>query len=1290
MPNTLNQSPYSSLIDSPGGIAPPQGVNTLVPSIPDKPQAILNPLKPSPTRPPTNTAAPNLIANSIANPMQQKVPTAPPKTLSMGTAILGNRGGVHDSLASIKAGRPPANRYESLRDSKIASDESQDSKRPIKVNLIDVRQRTTWTCGPAALESVASSFGAPATEKQIARLAHTSEDYGTAPDELFAVAKKLGIHATLKEHITIPELKSYLDEGKAVICDIQAWGTQAEYDNNESGHYVVAVGYDDDNFYFEDPSLKGELGELPIQEFEARWKDQEDDARGGAKTNALGIICTMPDDKAVPKALPKTEKIADDEAFNLFQRKKIANPSAKIARLLKLLETVKKRFTKLKQDLLEARDDLSKQSSSQDQKPYKWASYSNDSNGAASVRSQYPALMDNKDDVTEVLPMGPLAKQERAKDGRKPNVINEKRPETALNQPCLFGPGSAAPVFGKVADYSALMDKSAYTANPDLLPMTHTDVVNSKGQYGAHTRATPEEERAYWKSLYAAMQARDPQAWTHYESIVGPEEAAGAFNTLFSQPSAHSASNASITKLGAPCAYPGQACPPQQNVIASSAITQQPLTQPGVTTTAGDPTQAQAQLNSMNKAPSPAQGALQLAPIEQNQNNLPRTAFGPMINKPRPIGGSVDTMGGGGWSPAVSKYAALLDKCADLLPGGKGDDRPASDFDEEELEEGIKEEGEHTSNKAVAEEIAEDHLSEVPDYYTRLEAAKLASEFGVVGDDQLLQMLKLVKKLAPTANSLVKKRTDRGILSHLFGVQRPEEELYPALMDKQADYTINMHKALGPTIEPILGDYMGLRGGDMLGPFPPAKPWTDADIQGQMTRLTMARAAELLGTEKKADWKEKLLEMLKENIPTVIGTGLGAVGGGVHGYLDRPYKLDSAVAEGLDPAAQEEVRKANRKAILHGVIEGSSLGGWAGWGGQMAQKYLAKSGAAYIGDVDVEPDDVHKLIDQFQTNTGTDLAKTPVVLNKRQPLHNLARYYIPKTMRQVPSRLWNIAKLPISVAAGAGGLWDIPMAEASNIASHMYAGKDDFYTPGTGTVNTGKNFDPSVLAHELGHWSDYEANAGPYKRKWHGFGGYADPVARGLPHANEVAATLWARKALGDEGWKAHGKTLQAALGTYLANARRWGSHRTLGEWWRGDQYNSRAWKKELQDALDSGDKDKVSWAMRQALHSVWKQRGDMKPVIDEQLRSDTGKLNYAKDAPRSLKALTKMLLDREYQRAYPALQDKESLNKEGLAFCDLTQEELDALAEEQKRQYLEAGMDPDEIERNQYADLIG
>jgi hypothetical protein len=55
--------------------------------------------------------------------------------------------------------------------------------------------------------------------------------------------------------------------------------------------------------------------------------------------------------------------------------------------------------------------------------------------------------------------------------------------------------------------------------------------------------------------------------------------------------------------------------------------------------------------------------------------------------------------------------------------------KDASDFDPKEIAMGMKVEMEHTTNKDIAKRIACDHLTEIPDYYTRLK--KMEAEAGI-------------------------------------------------------------------------------------------------------------------------------------------------------------------------------------------------------------------------------------------------------------------------------------------------------------------------------------------------------------------------------------------------------------------------------------------------------------------------------------------------------------------------------------------------------------------------------
>jgi hypothetical protein len=72
----------------------------------------------------------------------------------------------------------------------------------------------------------------------------------------------------------------------------------------------------------------------------------------------------------------------------------------------------------------------------------------------------------------------------------------------------------------------------------------------------------------------------------------------------------------------------------------------------------------------------------------------------------------------------------------DLMPGGKGDDASDSSFDPEQLAEGMRVEmEEHGLDEARAKEVAKDHLTEDPSYYSKMDKAAL--EAGKTGRHQV-------------------------------------------------------------------------------------------------------------------------------------------------------------------------------------------------------------------------------------------------------------------------------------------------------------------------------------------------------------------------------------------------------------------------------------------------------------------------------------------------------------------------------------------------------------------------
>ena len=63
------------------------------------------------------------------------------------------------------------------------------------------------------------------------------------------------------------------------------------------------------------------------------------------------------------------------------------------------------------------------------------------------------------------------------------------------------------------------------------------------------------------------------------------------------------------------------------------------------------------------------------------------------------------------------------------LPGGVGDNTPSDKIDPAQLSIGVQVEMEHTNDPEIAKEIAMDHLTEDPEYYTKFVNAGLAKEF---------------------------------------------------------------------------------------------------------------------------------------------------------------------------------------------------------------------------------------------------------------------------------------------------------------------------------------------------------------------------------------------------------------------------------------------------------------------------------------------------------------------------------------------------------------------------------
>jgi hypothetical protein len=143
--------------------------------------------------------------------------------------------------------------------------------------LSRARQATEYTCGPSALQAVLRYWGKDVAEDEIAKLAGTTSEVGTFPDDLVRSAQALGFKAEARENLTLDEVAAFTAAGHPVIALAQVWlsaralGGKSVEDEWDSGHYIVILGVDKDYVYFQDPYAMMSKAFMPRKAFEAHW-----------------------------------------------------------------------------------------------------------------------------------------------------------------------------------------------------------------------------------------------------------------------------------------------------------------------------------------------------------------------------------------------------------------------------------------------------------------------------------------------------------------------------------------------------------------------------------------------------------------------------------------------------------------------------------------------------------------------------------------------------------------------------------------------------------------------------------------------------------------------------------------------------------------------------------------------------------------------------------------------------------------------------------------------------------
>lgn len=157
------------------------------------------------------------------------------------------------------------------------------------IDFPSLRQTFEYDCGAKAMHACLSYYGINTNEYDILRIARTTPRSGTSLRGMVAVAKHFKLKVEVEE-MSVEKLKKYMDKKTPAILLLQAWSKQKKknWKNHWSdGHYVVAIGYDKDKIYFDDPYYVLRTY-LTYKELEERWHGCGDSRKD--KRFNLGIV----------------------------------------------------------------------------------------------------------------------------------------------------------------------------------------------------------------------------------------------------------------------------------------------------------------------------------------------------------------------------------------------------------------------------------------------------------------------------------------------------------------------------------------------------------------------------------------------------------------------------------------------------------------------------------------------------------------------------------------------------------------------------------------------------------------------------------------------------------------------------------------------------------------------------------------------------------------------------------------------------------------------------------------
>jgi predicted double-glycine peptidase len=139
------------------------------------------------------------------------------------------------------------------------------------------RQGTKYFCGVDAVESILEYYGIDWHEMDLAKILDATPEEGTCIERIIDFIGTQGLQVEFRENMTINDLKNFLNKKIPIIMMIQAWGEKSKnYANTwEEGHYVICIGYTNNEILFADPATYYEVSFIPNNELMNRWHDMD-------------------------------------------------------------------------------------------------------------------------------------------------------------------------------------------------------------------------------------------------------------------------------------------------------------------------------------------------------------------------------------------------------------------------------------------------------------------------------------------------------------------------------------------------------------------------------------------------------------------------------------------------------------------------------------------------------------------------------------------------------------------------------------------------------------------------------------------------------------------------------------------------------------------------------------------------------------------------------------------------------------------------------------------------------